>query len=178
MLPPSPSPELFGIAPQTPLTEEDTRYMVAGGIGAVRISIVWGAVQPTARGPLQWSEVDHEVEVASRAGLRILPFIYGTPRWVASKPTTLPVSSGRARSAWQAFLRAVVERYGPGGEFWRIHAKEGVNYKPAIRPARPIRTWQIWNEANFFYFAYPVARQLREALKMSTKRSKADPARR
>ena len=58
------------------------------------------------------------------------------------------------------------ERYGPGGEFWAKHAPAAasashVPYEPATRPAPtqplPIRTWQIWNEANFFYFAYPAS---------------------
>ena len=52
-----------------------------------------------------------------------------------------------------------MKRYGPGGEFWAEHAPAvaGVNYVPAIPRPLPIRTWQVWNEANFFYFAYPVS---------------------
>jgi hypothetical protein len=147
----------FGIGPQGPLSEEDARYMAAGGIESVRLPISWSAVQPTRKGGYNWGEVDQAVEVATRAGLRVLPFVWGTPSWLAAKPTTLPTASAAQRSAWLAFLAAAVGRYGPGGEFWRAHAHEGINYEPAIRPSKPIRTWQIWNEANFFYFAYPVS---------------------
>jgi hypothetical protein len=146
----------FGIAPQTPLTEADARYMAAGGIESVRVPVPWSSIQPTAKGGYDWSGFDQSVAIAARAGLRVLPFLYGTPHWVAAKPTTLPVDNARARAAWQAFLRAAVSRYGPGGEFWSQHSKS-VNYEPPIPRPAPIRIWQVWNEANFFYFAYPVS---------------------
>ena len=151
----------FGIAPQTPLSETDAAYMKAGGIGSVRWPVGWPSVQPTEKGGYDWSSVDPAVEAAARRGLTILPFLYGTPRWLARKPTTLPIDSGRARKAWVAFVKAAVERYGPGGEFWAEHAPPvaGVNYVPAIPRPAPVRTWQVWNEANFFYFAYPVSPQ-------------------
>ena len=87
----------FGIAPQTALTDQDASYMKAGGIGAVRWPINWAVVQPTAKGGYDWSSVDPAITAASRKGLKFLPFLYGTPRWIARKPTTLPVDSGRAR---------------------------------------------------------------------------------
>jgi hypothetical protein len=149
----------FGIAPQTALTDRDASYMKAGGIGAVRWPINWAFVQPTANGGYDWSSVDPAIAAASRKGLKFLPFLYGTPRWIAKKPTTLPVDNARARRAWLAFVDAAVKRYGPGGEFWNQHApsQATVNYVPAVPLPQPVRTWQIWNEANFFYFAYPVS---------------------
>ena len=155
---PSPSPKgFFGVAPQTLLTAEDVRYMKAGGIESVRWPLVWSGIQPTAKGGYDWTSFDQTVAVAARAGLQVLPSIGSTPRWLARKPTTLPVANGRQRAAWTAFLTAAVKRYGPGGEFWREHRTEGVNYEPAIARPVPIRAWQIWNEPNFFYFAYPVS---------------------
>jgi hypothetical protein len=153
--PPRAPKSFFGIVPQTPLTQRDLAYMRAGGIGAVRVPISWAGVQSKPRGPLNWSEVDQAVEQVSLGGLEVLPFICGTPRWLGNEKT-LPVNNARQRSAWTAFLEAAVKRYGPGGEFWSQHATEGINYEPAIRTPKPIRNWQIWNEANFFYFAYPV----------------------
>jgi polysaccharide biosynthesis protein PslG len=148
----------FGIAPQTALTDRDAAYMKAGGISSVRWPLAWAAVQPTAKGGYDWSSFDPVVEVAARQGLTVLPFLYDTPRWVG-KPTTLPIDSGRARTAWAAFVEAAVKRYGPGGEFWAEHAPTvaGVNYVPAVQSPLPVRAWQVWNEANFFYFAYPVS---------------------
>jgi hypothetical protein len=99
------------------------------------------------------------VEMATRGGLRVLPFLYGTPRWLSRQPTRLPIDSGRARRAWRDFVRASVERYRPGGDFWteRAPGTAEVNYLPPIPSPMPIRVWQVWNEANFFYFAYPVS---------------------
>ncbi len=163
----------FGIVPQTPLSARDVAYMKAGGIETVRVPFTWSAIQPTRRGGYDWSGVDEAVEVAARGGLRVLPFLCGTPRWLA-KPTTMPVNSAAQRSAWAAFLAAAVKRYGPGGEFWSEHAQIGVNYEPALPQALPIRTWQIWNEANFFYFAYPVSpRTYAKLVMLSSKTIKA-----
>jgi hypothetical protein len=167
----------FGIAPQTALTDKDASYMKAGGIGSVRWPVNWATVQPTAKGGYDWSSVDPAVEVAARRGLKFLPFLYGTPRWIANKPTTLPVDSGRARKGWLAFVDAAVKRYGPGGEFWNEHApsQAAVNYVPAIPRPTPIRTWQVWNEANFFYFAYPVSPgRYARLLKLTYKEIKAN----
>lgn len=167
----------FGIAPQTALTDRDASYMKAGGIGAVRWPINWAVVQPTAKGGYDWSSVDPAITAASRKGLKFLPFLYGTPRWIARKPTTLPVDSGRARKAWLAFVDAAVKRYGPGGEFWNQHApgQAAVNYVPAVPIPQPVRTWQVWNEANFFYFAYPVSpSRYAKLLKLTYTEIKAD----
>jgi Beta-galactosidase len=152
----------FGIAPQTVLGDTDIAYMKAGRIGTIRVPVAWASVQPSANGPYDWSGLDQVVGVAARARLQVLPFLYGTPRWLSRHTTTLPVGNARQRRAWTAFLEAAADRYGPGGEFWREHAPSGgigVQYQPqpVINRAVPIRAWQIWNEANFFYFALPVS---------------------
>ncbi|MFL5898103.1 MAG: beta-galactosidase [Solirubrobacterales bacterium] len=167
--PPVPAPRgFFGIDPQGTLTDEDARYMKAAGIETVRWPLPWNGVQPTAEGPPNWAVFDPVVEVAARHGLKVLPFIYGTPSWLAPKYTKLPVDSGRARTAWSEFLESAVERYGPGGEFWSQHAP-GVQYTTEIPRPLAIRSWQIWNEANFFYFAYPASPQrYAKLLKIST----------
>jgi polysaccharide biosynthesis protein PslG len=149
----------FGVVPQTALTPTDAKYMRAGGIGSIRVPVMWSLIQPSAKGDYDWSGLDQAVEVASGAGLTVLPFLYSTPTWLAPEPTALPIDSGKARRAWVAFVKAAVQRYGPGGEFWTQHAPEqaAINYVPAIPRPMPIREWQVWNEANFFYFAYPVS---------------------
>lgn len=148
----------FGIVPQTALEERDLEYMRAGGIGSARMLVSWPAIQPTAKGGYQWAGIDGLVEGLSRKGLRMLPVIYGTPRWLNRDERRLPVDNGRQRRAWKAFLTALVSRYKPGGEFWVERAPGVVTYESeAIRRPQPIRDWQIWNEANFFYFASPVS---------------------
>jgi hypothetical protein len=156
--PPPRAPKgFFGIGPQATLTDQDAAYMKAGGIESVRWPLDWGGVQPTAKGGYHWEGFDEIVSIATRHGLQVLPFLYGTPKWLSRKYTTLPVNTAKARQAWAAFLEAAVKRYGPGGEFWAQHAPGVVKYEPAIPRPVPIRNWQIWNEANFFYFAYPVS---------------------
>jgi hypothetical protein len=163
--PPAPPAGFFGVAPQSGLTPEDVSYMKAGGIESIRWPLIWADVQPTRKGGYDWSGFDQAVGVAARGGIQLLPSIAGTPRWLAPKETTMPIDNARQMAAWKAFLQAAVKRYGPGGEYWTEHAKpvkppsepEGTTYEPAIAPPQPIRTWQIWNESNFFYFAYPVS---------------------
>jgi hypothetical protein len=156
--PPRAPKTFFGIGPQTELTPEEYDYMKAGGIGAIRVVVPWGAVQPLPNGPYEFSALDNVVAEASRSGMRVLPILYGVPPWINKDERRLPIDNARQRSGWTKFLRALVERYGPGGEFFSERAPGVVNYESeAIRRPQPIRSWQIWNEVNFFYFARPVS---------------------
>jgi hypothetical protein len=145
--------EFFGIAPQTHLTEDDVEHMRAGRIGTVRWPLVWESVQPTADSEYNWSGFDQIVRTAAEGGLRVLPFLYGSPTWLSRKFTILPIDSAAKRRGWLAFTRAAVERYGPHGEFWLEHWAGSGDPVPKV----PIREWQVWNEANFFYFATPAS---------------------
>ncbi len=148
----------FGIVPQAILSEEDVRYMQAGGIGTIRLGIGWESVQPARLGGFNWEGTDREIATAASQGLQVLPFLSGVPRWLSHKNTTLPIDSAVARQGWTAFVNAAVKRYGPGGEFWAEHTPAAANKDGiVIRRPMPIHTWQIWNEANFFYFSYPVS---------------------
>jgi hypothetical protein len=175
--PPKPPKGFFGIAPQSGLTDRDLEYMKAGGIESIRWPLLWPQIQPTAKGGYDWSTFDPVVSLAARHGLGVLPVAFGTPGWLVNKETTMPIDSGRARRAWAAFLKAAVERYGPGGEFWAEKAPGVVQYEPAIPRPKPIRAWQVWNEANFFYFAFPISpTRYARLLKASTPAIKgADP---
>jgi hypothetical protein len=157
--PPRASKGFFGIGPQNELTDRDLEYMKAGGIESIRWPLPWNGVQATRNGGYNWTGFDPVVAIAARHGISVLPFIYSTPSWIARKYTTLPVNNAKARAAWTAFLEAAVKRYGPGGDFWRERAPGVVKYEPAVPRPKPIRDWQIWNEANFFYFAYPASPQ-------------------
>jgi hypothetical protein len=176
----------FGMVPQTALVEKDFEYMKAGGIEAVRIPVLWSAIQPKRKEVYEWGPWDGLMEMAAKNGLEILPFMVASPSWLVKKYTTLPIHNAAQRKAWTKFLEASVKRYGPNGEFWKEHApatiraeKEkqskgpvyeipGAHLTPIAKPA-PIRTWQIWNEANFFYFAYPVSpHDYARLLKLST----------
>ncbi len=134
-------PGFFGVVPQYPVGAGDLRLM-RGVVGTLRIPVNWFEVEPSP-GVYDWSGLDAEIGAAAAAGIRVLPFVYGTPRWLAKQPA-LPPLAGQARSEWAGFLRTLVGRYGPRGDFW------------ATAPARlPIRTWQVWNEPNFILFWRP-----------------------
>ena len=175
---PPPPKGFFGIGPQTSLTERDAEFMKAGGIESVRYPLVWSEIQPTRNGGYHWENFDKVVATASLHGLQVLPFVIDTPRWLSIKGTKLPIDNATARKAWTRFLEAAVKRYGPGGEFWAIRAPGVVQYEPAIPIPLPVRSWQIWNEPNFFYFAYPATPQrYARLLKLSSPAIKrVDPA--
>jgi hypothetical protein len=154
---PLPPRGFFGIAPQNWLTEADAAYMKAGGIESIRAPIEWAGAQETPGGQYAWFQLDHTLTIAARHGLQVLPFVVGTPSWLARTTQTLPLVSPEARREWTRFLEAAVRRYGPGGEFWAEHAPGRAPPDEVITHPMPIRTWQIWNEANFFYFTEPAS---------------------
>jgi polysaccharide biosynthesis protein PslG len=134
-------PGFLGVVPQGPLAPSDFARM-RGVVGTLRIPVYWPQVEPRP-GALDFSGLDSTVLAAAGAGARVLPFVYGTPGWLASEPARPPLGP-KARSAWARFLRALAKRYGPGGELWA-----GERARPAIR------RWQIWNEPNFLLFWRP-----------------------
>lgn len=145
--------DFFGIAPQTALSTDDTNRMREGGIDIVKLPISWSSVQPTPDSGYQWGGIDQAVALIARSHMSVLPVLSTTPRWLAGRETNLPVASPRQRREWAAFLRAAVERYGTDGLFWLEHSASSGDFVPRI----PIKTWQIWNEENFFYFTTPAS---------------------
>lgn len=143
----------FGIAPQTPLRDSDFARMQGGGVETIRVPLSWAATQRSPRSDYDWSGLDAAMTEAARHRIGILPVLGTSPGWATGNWRKMPVDSGRARRGWAEFVRAAVERYGPGGEFWTEHAP-GTD-QPL--PPTPIRAWQVWNEENFFYFVKPVS---------------------
>jgi hypothetical protein len=131
----------FGVVPQAPLSAPDFTRM-RGVVGTLRIPVFWPQIEPR-RGEFDFAELDRTVAAAAAAGVRVLPFVYGTPRWLAAEPA-LPPSTPSAQRAWTGFLRVLVRRYGPGGDAWQGGALP-----------LPVRAWQIWNEPNFLLFWRP-----------------------
>lgn len=144
----------WGMVPQSLPGSEAFARMKRGGVDWIRLPVSWRAVQGSPQSAPNWSRVDTAVAEASRVGIAVLPFIYDAPSWAVptvpvpgsggavQAPRHLPVR-GLARRAWILLLQSAVQRYGPSGSFWAEN--------PGV-PRRPIRTWQIWNEANFKYF--------------------------
>jgi hypothetical protein len=143
----------FGIAPQTPLRDADYSRMRSGGVETLRLSVSWAAIQRSPSSEYDWSGFDAAVTDAAENRIGILPVLGTSPNWATGNWRRMPVDGGRARRGWAEFVRAAVERYGPGGEFWAEHAPGTAQPLTPI----PIRAWQIWNEENFFYFVKPVS---------------------
>ncbi len=139
-----------GISPQNPDNDRDFTLMRSSGITSVRLPLYWTAVQPENRfvSEPDFAYFDHEVKLAAEHGIRVFPFVFRTPEWVAAKPTTMPVRTAWQRWAWSAFLRDAVDRYGPYGTFWEEN--------PEV-PYYPIRMWEIWNEENIVTFTEPAS---------------------
>jgi hypothetical protein len=58
-----------------------------------------------------------------------------------------PIESKNDRKRWQAFVRAAVGRYGPGGSFWKDHPHLDATLAPG--------DWIMWNEMNARNFWWP-----------------------
>jgi hypothetical protein len=138
----SPPPRsFFGVVPQGQLDASDFGQM-RGVVGTLRIPVIWAQAEPRPGG-FDFARLDGLVASAAEAGVRVLPFVYGTPAWLSADPARPPLGA-TGRAAWARFLRALVRRYGPGGELWRGSAAR-----------QPIREWQVWNEPNFLLFWRP-----------------------
>jgi hypothetical protein len=137
---------VVGISPQTPADNVDYGLMAEAGLTSLRLPLNWTSVEPQSPFYLEsdWSDFDHSVALAAKYGMRVFPFVWGTPPWVAGKQYIEPVREGWAGRAWGSFLRRAVERYGPYGAFWQEN--------PDL-PAFPIRDWEIWNEENIVTFS-------------------------
>jgi hypothetical protein len=136
----------IGISPQTPAGADDYSLMQEAGVKSLRLPLGWPSVEshsPFLVAP-DWSGFDHSVELAAEYGMRVFPFIWGTPSWVAGQPGIEPVRRAWAGRAWASFLRQAVERYGPYGSFWREHPELSF---------LPIDAWEIWNEENIVTFS-------------------------
>ena len=132
-----------GVVTQGPLTKGDFTQMERGGVETLRFLIRWRVVEPD-QGIYHWSSIDAVVAKATRAKVEPLPFVYGSPGWIAEPERHPPLDSASHERAWQQFLGALVDRYGRGGEFW---------HGPG--PNQPIKRWQIWNEPNFDFYWHP-----------------------
>jgi polysaccharide biosynthesis protein PslG len=147
----------FGVVPQGPLEAEDYARMGQGRVGTLRVLLTWLATDPgPAPDDYNWADFDSIVGQAASNGVEILPFLYGTPAWVATsldgveceggECATFAPRSEAALDAWVDWVGAAVDRYGPSGVYWEEN--------PDV-PKEPIRAWQIWNEQNSPSFYSP-----------------------
>jgi hypothetical protein len=134
-------PGFFGVVPQAAPSAADLKRM-QGSVETLRIPIYWSKCEPR-EGEFDFSGPDAEIGAAAEHGIRVMPFVYGTPAWLSANEARPPLV-GRALRAWKGFLHRLVMRYGPKGSLWEDSAGR-----------QPIRRWQVWNEPNFRLFWAP-----------------------
>jgi hypothetical protein len=122
---------------KAPGAEQDAQWalMARSGVESVRTVFSWAQAQPE---PLvtDFTYTDRVVGLAAAHNIDLLPVVRTTPAWAALNPFAHG-SPPRDPADYSAYLRLLIERYGPDGSFWAEH--------PEL-PRRPVRHWQIWNE--------------------------------
>lgn len=118
------------------------RKVRALGIDEVRLDWEWRQIEPQ-RGKYRWDSTDLLVRVAQTEGVSLLPIVHYAPNWALRddrKAADVYELAPREECFpdFARFLRACVDRYGPGGS-----------------TPNPIRWWQVWNEPNIRNFWGP-----------------------
>jgi polysaccharide biosynthesis protein PslG len=142
--------EFFGMAQQQ-LDARDAQGMRNAAVRTDRFELGWRFLEPQ-KGSFNWRRSDQVIGMLASHGIRPLPFIWGSPKWVSNLPAKPPVDTAGHEQAWQAFLTKAVGRYGPKGTYWSNGYR---NHYGAGATPRPIQSWQIWNEPNLTKFFNP-----------------------
>ena len=132
-------PDSWWGAAQTPDTlRTQTDLMKQLGVKLFRVELVWAFVEPTmpggsvydseqARSPswngYQWDRWDMIVDVASAAGLQVVPEVYYTPSWADGVRLSIdggPNAPPKSPDYYGDFMHALVERYHDRIHFWEL----------------------------------------------------------
>jgi hypothetical protein len=159
----------FGVIPIQLMQFSEFQKMQAGGLGTLRIPVIWRQVEPKSDDAYDWSRIDYQVHNASLVGVEVMPFLYSSPRWAVDGCSTAakcqsvpPISSQKATDAWQDFLRDFAQRYGVNGTFWTDTTDQ---FDP---PYNPVTDYQIWNEPSSpTYWKKPSAQKYAQLVKIS-----------
>ena len=117
--------------------------LALGGAESARILFNWDLAEP-APGVFRWSRNDAIVEYATRHAMKVLATVEYAPTWARQYPDQ-SASPPKSPAPYAEFLRAAIQRYGPNGDFWKLH--------PEL-PYKPVREWQIWNEPEIVFQWY------------------------
>ncbi len=160
--------------------------MARNGVETLRVAFDWSDMQPYASAadvpadqqppldhdvdgiPTTFAVSDRVVAAGSAHGIEILPVVVRTPPWAAKDPGDF-ASPPRDVQTYARFMRALVRRYGPNGDFAR---------ERQAQRTLPIRSWQVWNEPNalFYWSEQPFGRGYVRLLKAAAIAiRKADP---
>jgi hypothetical protein len=125
--------------------DDQNALMARSGVESARAVFSWAAAQPQPGLAPDLSETDALVARMTRRGVRLLPVVINTPLWARRYPDEA-ASPPLNPTDYDAYLQALIARYGPAGSFWPEH--------PELKK-RPLRDWQIWNEPHLpgFWFS-------------------------
>jgi hypothetical protein len=143
---------LFDMAPESRVPH--FQQMHAAGISVVRRDANWNEIEPHPPGlfgahQYDWRRYDEWAMGLAQAGLRWQITLGYSAVWASSRPSDKPEAQfyPPARTAdFTAYATAVARRYGQGGEFWRAN--------PQLT-ARPVTTYEVWNEQNESHWWQP-----------------------
>lgn len=120
------------------------------------MKVTWRDVNPE-RGRFEWGLLDQRIRQAEQAGAKVLLVLGMTPGWAAADPNagdprwgTGSASPPKDLADWQAYVEAVVDRYGP-----RIAA------------------YEVWNEASLRTFWTGTAHQMADLTAIAYRAIKA-----
>ncbi len=157
----------FGITAVRPSTADYKGMANKIGAGSFRVEIGWPSVQPSKGHAFVFGGLDGRFKEAASHGMRPVPVLFGTPKWVSkSDAITPPVKNKSQQKKWQAFVRAAAKRYGPGGDFWTDNPGLDGNLAP--------KNWIIWNEQNARAYWNPAANPKKYAKLLRITRSAFD----
>lgn len=108
----------YGVVTDASRSEYASKEMLAdftalGGMGYMRVDWDWWRCQPAPDAPCDFSFYDELVAVCEARNIRILPIVYGAPKWAAP--------AWKHAEAYAAFVGEMVRHYGsrvPVVEIW------------------------------------------------------------
>jgi hypothetical protein len=119
------------------------------GATLARSDALWEATEPAppvaGKHRYDWSFDDRIAGSLAAHGLQWLPIVDYSAPWAQSIAGS-DHSPPRSTADYAAYAGALAARYGPGGSFWRAH--------PSLT-ARPVATYEIWNEPDSPVFWAP-----------------------
>ena len=125
-----------------PIRPQLARFRAAG-IQWVREDFVWARIEREP-GQFHWRETDALMGAAAAEETNVLAILTYAPGWASGDFSGDTFRPPLDPDRYAAFARAVVERYGHGGAFWRGRNKE-----------RPLAAVELWNEPWGYFFWKP-----------------------
>ena len=139
----------------------------ATGIKIHRQPFDWESIE-TRRGRYDFTVTDRYMAKLAAHGMRVLPVLFNAPKWHSARGERLDKgiwARPKRGKPLGKFARALINRYGPKGRFWKQDGMRRFKKRSAIR------SWQIWNEPNLrqYWSGKPNPKQYVKVLKKTRK---------